>query len=61
MHDNLVDGGKEQVRKNDKEKMMDKHLKTLDERSSILNVQMCSMTDPCILTKPAFRLIEGSP
>ena len=49
MHDNLVDGGKEQVRKNDKEKMMDKHLKTLDERSSILNVQMCSMTDPCIL------------
>ena len=60
MRDNFVDGEKEQVRKNDKEKMMDKHLKNLDERSSILNVQMCSMTDPCTLTKPAFRLIEGS-
>ena len=23
-----------------------------------LNVQLCSMTDPCILTTPAFRLIE---
>ena len=22
------------------------------------NDQMCSMTDPCILTAPAFRLIE---
>ena len=38
---------------------MDKRLQTLDERSSIFNnVQMCSMTDPCILTTPAFRLIE---
>ena len=32
---------------------MDKHLKTLDERGSIFdNVQMCSMTAPCILTTP---------
>ena len=38
---------------------MNKHLKTLDERNSIFdNVQMCSVTDPCILTTPAFRLIE---
>ena len=37
---------------------MDKCLKTLDERSSIFdNVQTCIMTDPCILTTPAFRLI----
>ena len=32
---------------------MNKLLKTLFD-----NVQMCSMTDPCILTTPAFRLIE---
>ena len=32
---------------------------TLDERSSVFdNVQMCSVTDPCILTTPASRLIE---
>ena len=38
---------------------MDKHLQTLDERSSIYdNVQICIMTDPCILTTPAFRLTE---
>ena len=38
---------------------MNKRLKILDERSSAFdNVQMCSMTDPCILTTPAFRLIE---
>ena len=38
---------------------MDKCLKTFNERSSIFNnVQMSSMTDPCILTTPAFRLIE---
>ena len=55
----LGDDKKEQVRKNDKERKMDKRLQTLDERSSIFNnVQMCSMTDPCILTTPAFRLIE---
>ena len=38
---------------------MDKRLQTFDERSSILNnVKMCSMTDPCILKTPAFRLTE---
>ena len=38
---------------------MDKRLRTSNERSSIFdNVQMCSMTDPSILTTPAFRLIE---
>ena len=57
--DSLGDDEKEQVRKNDKKRKMDKRLQTLDERSSIFNnVQMCSMTDPCILTTPAFRLIE---
>ena len=46
-------------RKNGKERKMDERLQTLDERSSIFNnVQMCSMTDSCILTTPAFRLIE---
>ena len=31
----------------------------LDERSSIFdNVQVCSMTEPCIHTTPAFRLIK---
>ena len=38
---------------------MDKHLKTLYKRSSMFdNVQMFSMTDPCTLSTPAFRLIE---
>ena len=38
---------------------MDKPLQTLDERSAIFdNGQMYSMTDPCILTTPAFKLIE---
>ena len=38
---------------------MDKCLQTVDERSRISgNVQMCSMTDPYILTTPAYRLIE---
>ena len=48
------------MRKNNLEKMIRKEgLQTLDERSSILNnVQMCSMSDPCILITPAFRLIE---
>ena len=41
---------KEQVRENDKERKMDKLSQTLDERNS--------MTDPCILTTPAFRLTE---
>ena len=58
MRDSLGDDEKEEFRKNDKRKM-DKRLQTLDKRSSICNnVQMCSMTDPCILTTPAFRLIE---
>ena len=58
MRDSLGDAEKEQARKNDKRKM-DKRFQTLDERSSIFdNVQMCSMTDSCILTTPAFRLIE---
>ena len=49
---------KKNSEKNDKRKM-DKRLQTLDKRSSVCNnVQMCSMTDPCILTTPAFRLIE---
>ena len=57
--DSLGDAEKEQVRKNDKKRKMDKCLPTLDERSSIFNdVQMCSMTDPCTLTTPAFGLIE---
>ena len=52
------------VKKNQLEKMIkktkiDKLLKTSNERSSIFdNLQMCSMTDPCILTTPAFKLIE---
>ena len=38
---------------------MDKLLQTLDERNSIFNnVQMCSMTDPSVLTTPAFRLMK---
>ena len=50
---------KKWVRKNDKKRKMVKLLKALYERSNIFNnVQMCVMTDPCILMKPAFRLIE---
>ena len=57
--DSLGDDEKEQVRKNDKNRKMDKRLQTLDERNSIFNnVQVCNMTDPSILTTPAFRLIE---
>ena len=57
--DSLEDDEKEQVIKNDKKRKMDKRLQTSDERRSIFNnVQICSMTDPCILTTPAFRLIE---
>ena len=38
---------------------MGKRLQFLDERNSIfINVQMCSMVDPSILTAPAFRLIK---
>ena len=38
---------------------MDKLLQTLDERNSIFNnVQMFSMTDPSVLTTPAFRLMK---
>ena len=59
MCDSLGDDEKEQVRKNDKKRKMDKRLQTLDESSSIFNnVQMCSMTGPCILKISAFRLIE---
>ena len=54
--DSLGDEEKEQIRENDNERKMDKLLQTLDERNN--NAQMCSMTDPCILTTPAFRLIE---
>ena len=57
--DNLEAGEKEKVRKIDRKRKMDKRLKTFHERSSIFdNVQMCSMADTCILTTPAFRLIE---
>ena len=57
--DSLQNYEKEQVRKNDKKRKMDKRLQTLDERSNIFNnAQTSSMNDPCILTTPAFRLIE---
>ena len=59
MQYSLVDDEKEQVRKNDEIKKVDRLLQTLDEGSSIFNiVQMCNMTDLCLLTTPAFRLIE---
>ena len=59
MCDSLGEDEKEQIRKNEKKRKMDKRLQILDERSSIFNnVQVCSMTDPCILTTPTFRLIE---
>ena len=46
-HDSHGDDEKEQVRKNDQERKMDKRLQTLDERrSNFNNFQMCSMTDP---------------
>ena len=57
--DSLGNNEKEQVRKNDKKRKMDKRSQILDERSSIFNnIQLCSITDPYILTTPAFRLIE---
>ena len=57
--DSLQNYEKEQVRKNDKKRKMDKRLQTLDERSNIFNnAQTSSMNDPCILTTPAFRLIK---
>ena len=59
MCDSLGEDEKEQIRKNEKKRKMDKRLQILDERSSIFNnVQVCSMTEPCILTTPTFRLIE---
>ena len=59
MLDNLGDVEKEQFRKDDKKRKMNKCLQTLDERSNIFNnVQMCSMVDPAILTTLVFRLIE---
>ena len=59
IRDSLGDDEKEQVRKDDKKRKMNKRLQTLDERNSIFNnVQMCSMVYPSILTAPAFRLIE---
>ena len=57
--DSLQNYEKEQVRKNDKKRKMNKHLQTLDERSNIFNnAQTSSMNDPRILTTPAFRLIK---
>ena len=59
MRDNLGNDEKEQFRKDDKKRKMNKRLQTLDQRNSIFNnVQMCSLVDPSILTTPAFRLIE---
>ena len=37
---------------------MDRRSQTLDESSSIFDSGQICMTDPCILTTPAFRLIE---
>ena len=37
MHDSLSDDEKDQVRKNDKKRKMDKRLQTLDERNSIFD------------------------
>ena len=55
MHDNLNDEEKEHLKKDDNKRKKEKR----DERGSIFdNVQMFCMTDPCILTIPAFRLIE---
>ena len=59
MRGSLRDDEKEQVTKNDKKRKMEKRLQTLDGRTSIFNnVQMYSVTDPCMLTTPAFRLIK---
>ena len=59
MRDSLGDDEKEQVTKNDKKRKMVKRLQTFDERGNIFNnAQLFSMTDPCILTIPAFRLIK---
>ena len=59
MGDSFRDDEKEQVGKNYREREMDKGLQTLDEKSSIFNnFRIRSMTDSCILTTPAFRLIE---
>ena len=58
--DNLDDDdGKEQLRKYEKKVKRDQRLWTLQERSSIFNnVQICSISDPCIFAISAFRLIE---
>ena len=57
--DKVDDDRKEQLRKCEKKGMRDQRLQTLEERSSIFNNnQMCSMDDPSILTKSAFRLIK---
>ena len=37
MHDSLSDDEKDQVRKSDKKRKMDKRLQTLDERNSIFD------------------------
>ena len=59
MRDNIDDDVKQQVRKDDKKRKMNKRFQTLDERNSIFNnVPMCSMVHPLILTTPTFRLIE---
>ena len=57
--ENLDNNEKEQLRKDDKKRKMDKCFQTSDERNSIFSsVQICSMFDPSILTTPDFRLIE---
>ena len=47
------------MRDNLRDRMMDKCLQNLDERSSIFsNAQMFTMTNPCILSRPVFRILE---
>ena len=42
-----------------KKRMMNKRLRTLDEKKSFFNdAQIWTMADPCTLTTPTFRLTE---
>ena len=51
---------KEQVRKSDKKRKMDKSLQNLDERTSIFdNIQKSNRIYPWILTTSSLRLIEN--
>ena len=51
---------KEQVRKSDKKRKMDKSLQNLDERTSIFdNIQKSNRIYPWILTTSYLRLIEN--